>query len=185
MQADSAAEVAARLNAKCHTWNILGGLPVYTPSDIAAAIGMMRFEVDRLFIRVIYAKQPQYQSSLEQELTKTLRPVLNQSVRFNQQTQASKLIRAVLTECLYQSLCLTCKGEGDRVLEKGHIAVCQDCSGTGYKPFSNYARANTMGIHREVMKRHYQSLYEDALNSVRRINDRAKSAFAFHLSEIA
>jgi hypothetical protein len=183
MKPDTAAEIVGRLNPKAHSWdNIPTSKQFITQSDIAAAIGMLPREVDRLFVRVFFAHHEQFIQALEREFLEIVVNTFHMERWVNQPGFITKMIRTAMYENARQSMCLTCNGQKSNINQEGKSEICQVCKGSGYKPMTNYRRATLLGIHHEILKRHKRQQYEKVLEIVRDCQDRSMRSLALKFS---
>lgn len=181
MKADTAAELAARLNAKVSSWSTIpNGRPVYTPSDIATALGLLKSERQRLWIHVAYCRQIESYRDLKLLMLEDIVNRYHHEHWQNNPNMLYHMIDTAVLEVLQAVDCPTCNGRKSRLIDSKFI-TCEACTGSGVKRASDYWRSSMCEIHRELWKRHWRDRYQIILDDVRGLDWAAKNAFAGNL----
>lgn len=203
MKAQTAAELVGRLNPRSTALEVSGkNIFALTSLDVAAAIGMMKLELDRLWLHVIYAHHTNLADKLEISL---LEHVVNGVYHERWPTIQPGFLRGMIwtsvAECVSQPICPTCNGAKQTLINQeeadylntrtgmqykaGQPVLCEGCDGGGFSRKSNYWRSQMCGMHHDLWSRNkpsWNDRYERALDLVRLVDDRAKGAVGARLS---
>lgn len=203
MNRNRSAELAARLNPSVQRFTVgIGGIPEYPQDIIGMALGMVKDETQRLWIRVIYAKHTKHEQELKRHI---LMQVVDMAAPERWQIEKpgtlGKLIELSIQDVSGNNICFRCNGQkyiiltkemadmvnekanpGDSLLKSGQSVVCPNCEGVGYKSRDHKHYANAAGIHHELWKRHWRARYGRILDIVRGVDYDAKRSFAVVLA---
>lgn len=195
MNRDLAAELAGRLNPSVQRFTVgIGGIPEYPQDVIGMALGMVKDETQRLWIRVIYAKHLDHEQALKRHI---LMRVVDMAAPERWQIERPGTLR-ILIELAIQdvsgnSICFRCNGQKYIILTQamadqigdgtkaGQSVVCPNCEGMGYKSKDHKNYASSAGIHHELWKRHWRARYSRILDIIREVDYDAKRSFALVL----
>jgi len=195
MNRNRSAELAARLNPSVQRFTVgIGGIPEYPQDIIGMALGMVKDEAQRLWIRVIYAKHTQHEQELKRHiLMKVVDMAAPERWQIEKPGTLRKLIELAIQDVAANSICFRCNGQKYIILTQamaeqigdctkaGQAVVCPNCEGLGYKSKDHKHYANAAGLHHELWKRHWRARYGRILDSVRCLDFDAKRAFAIVL----
>ena len=195
MTPSKAAALAGRLNPSvCRFDTGIGGWGHLTPSDIAMALGMVKSEPARLWIRVVYCDHKDHTEELERLL---LMKVVDMAAPERWKVHKPGLLRGMvktsILEVTAKIYCSRCNGqrtviwtqeEADQykrpeISLKSHS--CPKCRGTGYNRLSDRWRAKNSGSTPEWWSMGLKGKYSRILDMVRGIDGMAKAALANRL----
>lgn len=195
MNPDHAATLAARLNPSvCRFDTGMGGWGHLTQSDIAMALGMVKSEPARLWIRVRYCGHEEYRPELERLL---LMKVVDMAAPERWKLEKPGMLRTMVKTAIHEhstkSICSRCNGQKIVVwteeeandLKTPEMSLkpgnCPKCKGSGYSRVSDRWRARQIDIDPSWFNRTLRSKYSRILDIVRGVDGMAKSALAKRL----
>lgn len=192
MNRNRSAELAARLNPSVQRFTVgIGGIPEYPQDIIGMALGMVKDETQRLWIRVIYAKHTQHEQELKRRI---LEQVVNMAAPERWQIEKpgtlGSLIAVAIEDVTRNTICYDCNGQKHVIVtpemaeklddgtKAGQSITCPKCLGGGMLYMSRHACSKMAGIHHELWKRHWKARYDRIFDIVRMLDYNAKTAFA-------
>lgn len=192
MNRNRSAELAARLNPSVQRFTVgIGGIPEYPQDIIGMALGMVKDETQRLWIRVIYAKHTQHEQELKRRI---LEQVVDMAAPERWQIEKpgtlGKLIEIAIDDVARNPVCKSCNGHKYIIVNKemaeklndgtkaGQPIVCEPCKGEGVIYLTRHACAVLAGIHHELWNRHWKRRYGRIHDVVRSLDYHSKAAFA-------
>lgn len=175
MDAERAAELLSRLNARVQHWGVPtdGSFGALCANDFAAALGMIKVIPPAVWLlRIKYAGQIQWRESFEAQIVAEIeRGALGQVAKlptpadrwiFPRKDFLRDMCRLALFECAIDTnRCQRCKGRGQFKRRKGGANVnCERCGGTGVGKRRDDWRARVLGIDVQEFMDHWKDRYE-------------------------
>ena len=196
MTPSKAATLAGRLNPSvCRFDTGIGGWGHLTQADIAMALGMLKSETARLWIRVVYCDHKDHTEGLERLLLmKVVDIAASEQWKFDRPGIIRDMVRAAMIEATAKVICSRCNEqkivvwtqEEAEQYNRPEMALkggnCPKCKGSGYKRVSDRWRARAIGIEYSLFNRVIRSKYSRILDIVRGVDGMAKAALANRLS---
>lgn len=140
---------------------ISGGIPEYTPADIAAALAGLDRMPYLLGLAAINHQQevvPELERLLWQELAgvaATNRWLISVGI-----PRTRYLAQMALYEAINPPRCRACKGKGHVYPPNSAVVECVACEGTGNGVISVYVRAKWMKVRKETWNNVWRDRYE-------------------------
>lgn len=171
-------KAAALLNARVQSFSTYTGGDRLNSQDIAHAQGKMWHPGARLFGRVKWADQEEYQEKLLKLLIAEVEKLSAELKWRAWEGEIERVCKLALYESLTPKLCSTCRGLGEFVIYSGKRGrpkrgakpdlkvVCEDCAGTGIRSFADYKRSTWTKISRSRWRNVWSQRYKENIQPI-------------------
>lgn len=180
-----ARELLALLTCRVQRFHLApGGIPNLTAEDIAHALGTIKNENARLYVRVKFAGQTRFADALACAIRRhiMLRKMDN-GWRLPRPGFLFDLATLMLIEAIDPLICTTCEGTAQRATTTGSVLVCEACNGAGQRRFTESDRIKMLGINKSSWYDPWSGRYRDAqIEIIDKWEDIALNAMAKRLS---
>lgn len=140
-----------------------GGIPRYTPEDIAHALGKIKSEPARLYARIKYCAQTDFAEDLALTARRQfLLEITNaKDWKIPRGDWILDMIYMALTEATHEHICPWCQGVAEVVTKDGKRIGCDGCGATGKRRWRDYDRARLMNTSNQAWSAHWTERYRD------------------------
>lgn len=126
---------------------VRGGVPIFTPQDIAAAVGIELTEEEGSYMLAKYAEDgQQYREARVFWFERVMEETRAKGWKSAEPYRFKNMADATLDEFMSTGNCKECQGVGHQMTETGRVEACPVCQGTAKKWPSERSIAQKMDI---------------------------------------
>ena len=174
-------ELLALLTVKIQRFSVApGGVPKYTPEDIAHALAMVKSPPARLYGRVKYADQTEFASELCTELLYYCSHIEGFTTWKVRPGNLQAVCSLALYEAINPHICPWCHGRCQTLIE-GRVIICDGCRGSGRRYLTDTDRAKLVGMSKQSWSEYWSEKYKQIQDFPNKWEDIVSQALAKRL----